>query len=235
MTHINQRRDYASNWATANPILQDGEVGWEKDTRRAKLGDGFTPWNDLDYNVVPLDTLTKEDIGLGNVDNTSDMDKPVSTPQSVLLAPKESPILTGDPRVPTPSATSSTFTVPNTSWVWNRVTGAIIHMGDVSGTVNIAAAVTAAGVRAQNAVITMTLVGNTTIAGANLPIGGNPTRFTVRVKQDSVGGRLLGMTNVLRPGGALTVSSAPNAQDVIDFFRDGGNLWFAAFMGKGFQ
>ena len=40
--------------------------------------------------------LTKSNVGLGNVDNTADVDKPVSTPQQTALdlkAPKASPIL----------------------------------------------------------------------------------------------------------------------------------------------
>jgi hypothetical protein len=92
MTHINQRRDTSGAWADANPVLQLGEVGWETDTRRPKLGDGATPWNSLPYaapgvitevngQTGPVVTLDKSDIGLGNVNNTADMDKPVSTAQ----------------------------------------------------------------------------------------------------------------------------------------------------------
>ena len=44
MTHINQRRDTEAQWAFENPVLHQGELGWESDTRQAKLGDGVTPW-----------------------------------------------------------------------------------------------------------------------------------------------------------------------------------------------
>ena len=54
MTHINQRRDYAAVWTSTNPILMLGEVGWERDTRKAKLGDGTTPWNNLAYAIEPI-------------------------------------------------------------------------------------------------------------------------------------------------------------------------------------
>ena len=37
MTHINQRRDLSANWVAANPVLHQGEVGWETDTRKAKI------------------------------------------------------------------------------------------------------------------------------------------------------------------------------------------------------
>ena len=45
---IKMRRDTAANWTTANPILADGELGFEKDTKCYKMGDGVTSWNDLD-------------------------------------------------------------------------------------------------------------------------------------------------------------------------------------------
>ena len=99
MTHINQRRDLSANWVAANPVLHQGELGWESDTRKAKLGDGVTPWNDLLYAVAPsasavasvngktgVVVLDKTDIGLSNVDNTSDVDKPVSSATAAAIS-----------------------------------------------------------------------------------------------------------------------------------------------------
>jgi len=43
------RRDTATNWTTANPVLGDGEQGYETDTRKMKIGNGSTPWNGLPY------------------------------------------------------------------------------------------------------------------------------------------------------------------------------------------
>lgn len=82
MTHINQRRDTAANWSIVNPVLQLGEMGWETDTLKGKLGDGTTPWTGLSYIKG---TATAADVGLGNVDNTADIDKPVSTAQQALI------------------------------------------------------------------------------------------------------------------------------------------------------
>lgn len=50
---VQQRRDIASRWAKVNPILQQGEVGYETDTRQRKIGNGVTPWNDLPYDGNP--------------------------------------------------------------------------------------------------------------------------------------------------------------------------------------
>ena len=51
VTKIQLRRDIAENWTNANPVLDDGEVGIEKNTRKFKFGNGSTPWNDLPYVI----------------------------------------------------------------------------------------------------------------------------------------------------------------------------------------
>ena len=133
----------AAKWTAANPLLQRGELGVETDTRKIKVGDGITYWNDLEYTKAYSDwgniagditeqtdlvdfvnaavaaeanirsqadqqlqvnidnvatdltahkqntnnphDVTKTQVGLGNVDNTSDIDKPVSTAQATAL------------------------------------------------------------------------------------------------------------------------------------------------------
>jgi hypothetical protein len=42
------KRGTAANWASRNPILAAGEPGIELDTDTLKIGDGVTPWNDLE-------------------------------------------------------------------------------------------------------------------------------------------------------------------------------------------
>jgi hypothetical protein len=51
MTTIQFRRGSASQWRTANPVLSAGEPGFELDTGKYKIGDGSTPWSDLDHFV----------------------------------------------------------------------------------------------------------------------------------------------------------------------------------------
>ena len=48
-TRIQLRRDTAANWTSTNPILGQGEVGFEIDTYKLKIGDGTTVWNSLAY------------------------------------------------------------------------------------------------------------------------------------------------------------------------------------------
>lgn len=57
MTKIQLRRDTAANWTTNNPTLLAGEVGFETDTNKHKIGDGTTAWTSLAYQGdVTLDT-----------------------------------------------------------------------------------------------------------------------------------------------------------------------------------
>lgn len=46
---IKLRRDLSNTWQSVNPTLSLGEPGFETDTKRLKIGDGTSTWNDLDY------------------------------------------------------------------------------------------------------------------------------------------------------------------------------------------
>lgn len=58
------RRGTTSAWESANPTLQYGEPGYEKDTGKLKIGDGIHAWNELPY-------LTDETGTAADVDNKS--------------------------------------------------------------------------------------------------------------------------------------------------------------------
>ena len=78
-TRIKLRRDTAANWLEQNPILAQGETGFETDTRAMKLGDGATRWADLKYAVTGDLKITDDTIhgdmsvslssGIGNREN----------------------------------------------------------------------------------------------------------------------------------------------------------------------
>lgn len=77
------------------------------------------------HKIVDNPVLTKEDIGLDQVDNTSDLDKPISTATQSALdekAPINSPIFTGIPEVETsPDPEDSSQRIPSTNWVKGRL------------------------------------------------------------------------------------------------------------------
>lgn len=56
-TRMQQRRGTAQQWTTANPVLGAGEIGFETDTGKFKLGDNLNTWTNLQY------FLNAEDIG----------------------------------------------------------------------------------------------------------------------------------------------------------------------------
>jgi Major tropism determinant N-terminal domain len=49
MADIQHKRTTKANWTSLNPVLADGEMGIETDTKMFKFGDGVTPWNTLGY------------------------------------------------------------------------------------------------------------------------------------------------------------------------------------------
>lgn len=54
LRRIRLRRAYAEDWARVNPILMDGEPGYDKTQNMVKVGDGQTPWNRLRYLNPPI-------------------------------------------------------------------------------------------------------------------------------------------------------------------------------------
>ena len=54
------RRDTATNWASANPVLAAGEAVIDSTANKIKLGDGTTAYNSLGYMSAGL-TLLDED------------------------------------------------------------------------------------------------------------------------------------------------------------------------------
>ena len=51
-TRIQLRRDVEDDWFRDNPVLRSGEIGISLDLNTFKIGDGQTPWRDLDYALA---------------------------------------------------------------------------------------------------------------------------------------------------------------------------------------
>ena len=49
MTIIQHKRGTSSNWTSSNPTLAVGEIGYETNTGKFKIGDGTTAWSGLSY------------------------------------------------------------------------------------------------------------------------------------------------------------------------------------------
>lgn len=48
-TRMQQRRGTSDQWIAANPVLATGEIGFESDTNKFKIGDGLNNWLNLSY------------------------------------------------------------------------------------------------------------------------------------------------------------------------------------------
>lgn len=78
---IRLRRGTALEWTEINPVLSEGEPGFEKDTGKLKLGDGISQWADLDYFIPGAGG-----VGSGGDGTTSAPMASPSTPGIVELA-----------------------------------------------------------------------------------------------------------------------------------------------------
>ena len=56
-TRMQQRRGTAAQWTSSNPTLESGEIGFETDTNKFKIGDGTNLWSALDYFIDANSTV----------------------------------------------------------------------------------------------------------------------------------------------------------------------------------
>jgi hypothetical protein len=87
-------------------------------------------------STAPLG-LVKGDVGLGNVDNTTDANKPVSSATQTALdlkAPLASPALTGVPTAPTAAAATNTTQIATTEFVRAEVAALVNSAGSTLDT-----------------------------------------------------------------------------------------------------
>jgi hypothetical protein len=87
-TRMQQRRGTATQWTTANPILNAGEIGFESDSNKFKIGDGTNHWADLDYfideNTLGTtlgDYVETADLGVANGVATLDANSKLTSSQ----------------------------------------------------------------------------------------------------------------------------------------------------------
>jgi len=139
----------------------------------------------LDDGTNPHGT-TKNDVGLGNADNTSDLGKPISTATQTSLNAK----LSNDATTYTPATlplTGTEVAVLNdgTNWVkitWNNIISSLSSVFQVIEKLVTNATVTGSyAIDWTNDVWDLTLTGNTTLTESNLPASGKTKTITLNV------------------------------------------------------
>jgi hypothetical protein len=65
-TRMQQRRGSAAQWTAANPVLAAGEIGFETDTSKFKMGNGTSTWSQLVYfaNATELTDAINSVVGM---------------------------------------------------------------------------------------------------------------------------------------------------------------------------
>lgn len=133
LTQMEQRRGTASEWATANPILKDGEIGIIKGTKTFKVGDGVTAFNSLmtwyaevsqayvDGKVADLVNSAPSLLDtIGELAAALASDESAAAALATLVAtkaPLADPAFTGNPTAPTQSVGNNSTRLATTAFV----------------------------------------------------------------------------------------------------------------------
>jgi len=69
------RRDTSSNWTSGNAVLASGEIGYETNTGKFKIGNGSTAWTSLAYSITTnLAASVLNDLGDVTITSAADGD-----------------------------------------------------------------------------------------------------------------------------------------------------------------
>ena len=68
---MQQRRDTAAGWVSGDPVLLSGELGYESDTGKWKVGNSYSSWNSLAYSFSS-DSISEGDSKAEVIDAGSD-------------------------------------------------------------------------------------------------------------------------------------------------------------------
>lgn len=105
---MQQRRGSSSQWSDINPVLAAGEIGFEVDTLRFKVGDGTNDWESLPYfqNSQDIENIVSSVVGLApeDLDTLKELSDAINNDPNFfntisnaidLKAPLDSPSFTG--------------------------------------------------------------------------------------------------------------------------------------------
>jgi len=153
-TRMQQRRGTAAQWTAADPVLNAGEIGFESDTGKFKIGDGTNHWDDLNYFLDSVDQggsitdyvpLTQKDAASGVA--SLDSNKNVYVPGSSIIIEGSTDNTNETTLTVTNPTADRTITFPD-------ATGTVV-LADGSGNVTVSGDLTVSG--------TTTTINSTTI------------------------------------------------------------------------
>ena len=138
---IQIRRDLALTWSTVNPVLAAGQLGYETNTNKLKVGDGATVWTALAY-FGAAGTGTVTSVAMSMPTGFSVAGSPITTNGTLAVTTTLSGYIKGNGSGFTASATVATADLTGV-----LAAGQFPAMtGDVTNTVSTLATTIAAGV-----------------------------------------------------------------------------------------
>ena len=212
--------------------VADGTVTSSKIANATIVNADVSPTAAIDFtklNIQKTDVLglglVKSDLGLANVDNTSDLVKPISTDTQTALNLKANTTDVTTSLALKANLSSPTFTGTVTSPSYASVPQVLIAGATISWD-------PANGLNAN-----VTLVQNSTLNFTTNPVAGS--YGTLVITQDATGGRTITLPStankVLGSTSTTTIglSTVPNAKDILNFYYDGTNCYWNIGQGYG--
>jgi hypothetical protein len=224
-TRMQQRRGTASQWTSSNegsgPILNAGEIGWESDTNKFKIGDGVSYWSALTYFVDATDVIASslgaylQDSDVGAVSGVAGLNSSKN-----LLVPGTKIIFEGTDDahetefVVTDPTADVTITFPDaTGTVQLRVTDVsdteIGYLNGVTSAIqtqmDLKAPLAAPALTGDATAVNLTISGNLTVNGTTTNI--NSTNLVVEDK-NVVLADVASPTDTTADGGGITLKGA---------------------------
>jgi hypothetical protein len=197
---IQMRRGTTSEWNTADPILNEGEIGYNSTLTSFKIGDGESLWSELDYYQAAAD-ITPNEIGAiastekNAADGVAGLDgsKNVITALSVVFegatADAHETFLTvtepaSDITINLPSTADTLVGRATTDTLTNKsisgATNTLSNIGNASLT-NSAITINGSSVSLGGSISIGDITGITTAAGSGLSGGGSSGDITLSI------------------------------------------------------
>lgn len=220
-TKIQIRKGSASEWVDANTILDIGEPGYETDTGRTKIGNGSTPWNELQYiSVVPSGFIAASGINIDLGTNGSTASISVS---GIIANPSDNRILTSRDSTTTGIDAESNLTFDGSTFnidgniVFDSFTESVVSIGDSSTSQTLSLS--------SGTVQTCTLTGNCTFT---MPTATAGKSFTMFLNSGS-GNYVASFSGVLWSDSAPpTITTMASKVDILSFISD-GTYWYGSY------
>ena len=236
---IQMRRGTTSEWNSADPILNEGEIGYNSTLTSFKIGDGESLWSELDYYQAAADITPSEIGAIASTEKDAangvaalDATKNVITALSVVFEGAtandfETRLTVTEPasditlslpnatdtivgRATTDTLTNKTLTSPVVGTSLTTASTSFDLLNTTATTVNFAGAASTLSI---GAVTSTTTINDSLIVTGNLTVNGTTTTIDTQTLQVEDKNIILGYgstSDVAVDGGGITLTGATN-------------------------